>query len=170
MKKFLKYLWKWLVILVVTYTFISVTSSFISPKYFWGLFFLSYSIPFVVGINLGMLLLYFLFKKHLWAIVLGVVVSFFGISNNWSWKSDANDGTANYSLMTYNVRLFDLYNWLDGNNWDGWKARTDNGKTLDSLFSTIQEANTDFLCIQEFYNTEKGVYQTKKKLHEITHK
>jgi endonuclease/exonuclease/phosphatase family metal-dependent hydrolase len=162
MKRFFKYIWKWLVILVLTYTIISVISSFIPPKFFWGLYFLSYSVPFVVGINLCMFLFYFLFKKHFWLIALSTAVAFFGVSNNWSWKSDANDGTANYSVLTYNVRLFDLYNWLEGQHWDVWKPRTDNGATLDSLYSTITGADADFICFQEFYNQKKGDYETAK--------
>jgi len=117
-----------------------------------------------VGINLAVLLLYFLFKKHFWIIAISTAFSIFGISNNWSWKSDVNDGTANYSLMTYNVRVFDLYNWLDRKTWDTWEARTDNGATLDSLYSTILESDADFLCIQEFINQKKGVYQSEKYL------
>ncbi|MFT6717338.1 MAG: endonuclease/exonuclease/phosphatase family metal-dependent hydrolase [Saprospiraceae bacterium] len=170
MKRFLKFLWKWLVILVLTYTFISVISSYIPPKYFWGLFFLSYSVPLVVGINLAMLLLNLLFKNHFWPIALSTVVAIFGISNNWSWSNDTNDGTANYSVMSYNVRLFDLYNWLDGKNWDGWKARTDNGATLDSLYSTITESNADFVCIQEYFNQKKGEYQSTKYLKDQGYK
>ena len=162
MKKLFKFLWKWLVILVLTCTFISVFSSFIPPKYFWGFFFFSYSAPFMIGINAALLLLYLFIKKRFWLIAISMALSIYGVANNWSLGGSENDGTANYSLLSYNVRVFDLYNWLDGKKWDGWKPRTDNGATLDSLYSTIIGSNADFLCFQEFYNQKNGDYETVK--------
>lgn len=101
-----------------------------------------------------------LFKKHFWPLAISTCISIFGISNNWSFKSDRDDGTANYAVLSYNVRLFDLYNWLDGTSWSEWRARTDNGATLDSLYHTITKSEADFICIQEFYNQTKGDYET----------
>lgn len=100
-------------------------------------------------------------------LLLSVFLAVFGLSNNWSWNVPTESSTANYSLMTYNIRLFDWYNWLDGKSWDGWKARTDNGATLDSLYTLIKTQNTDFFCVQEFFNQSKGTYQTEKYLKSI---
>jgi endonuclease/exonuclease/phosphatase family metal-dependent hydrolase len=155
-----------MVILILTYTFVSVIASFIPPKFFWGLFFLSYSMPIVLVLNVIALGLYFFIKKHFWLVALSLGISLFGIANNWSWKESTNDGTANYSLMSYNVRLFDLHNRLDGKRWEGWKARTDNGATLDSLYKTITGGNTDFVCLQEYFNQPKGEYQSTKYFQE----
>ena len=167
MKQFLHFLWKWLIIVLLTCSMVSVISSFISPEYFWGLYFFSYGIPFFLVLNSLMLFLCFFIKKHFWLITLSTVISIYGISNNWSWAESKDDGTANYSLMTYNVRLFDFYNWLEGKSWEKWKARSDNGTTLDSLYQTIKASNTDFLCIQEYFNQTTGAYTSNKFMRSI---
>ena len=45
--------------------------------------------------------------------------------------------------MSYNVRLFDFYNWLQRDTWDDWEERKDNGAILDSIYSTIKSTNPD---------------------------
>ena len=44
--------------------------------------------------------------------------------------------------MSYNVRLFDLYNW------------NENKESKAQIMSLINEVNPDVLCIQEYYFTE----------------
>lgn len=95
-------------------------------------------------------------------VILSIGLTVFGLQNNWAWNSSSDDNTASYSLLTYNVRLFDLYNWLDGKAWDEWKERTDNGAVLDSLKATIIKPNPDFICFQEYFSQDKGDYQIEK--------
>ncbi|MFM7823984.1 MAG: endonuclease/exonuclease/phosphatase family protein, partial [Bacteroidota bacterium] len=44
-------------------------------------------------------------------------------------------------VLSFNVRLFDLYNW------------TDSEKTRQRIFSTIEELNPDIICFQEFFSS-----------------
>ena len=43
-------------------------------------------------------------------------------------------------VLSYNVRLFDLYNW------------TENLQTRQKILKMLKEENADILCLQEFYN------------------
>jgi endonuclease/exonuclease/phosphatase family metal-dependent hydrolase len=59
-----------------------------------------------------------------------------------------NHKTTNYSgskikVMSYNVRLFDVYNW---------ENHKENKK---EIFNYIYRENPDIICIQEFYNNKK---------------
>ena len=55
--------------------------------------------------------------------------------------------------MSYNVRLFDLYNW------------SDNKTTRDKIFDQLGGQNADILCFQEFFYTEqKGQFETRDTL------
>ena len=162
MKNFLIKAWKWIILLVLFYSALCVASSFISSEYFWGFYFLAYSLPIAIVLNIVLFVLLLVFKKHVILILVSNVIVLFGLSNNWSFSTSTEDGTANYSLLSYNVRLFDLYNWLDGQAWDEWKERTDNGAVLDSLQKSILEPDADFLCFQEFFNQSRGDYKTEK--------
>lgn len=44
-----------------------------------------------------------------------------------------------YKIMSYNVRLFDLYNW------------TNNKQTRNQIFNLLAEESPDIVCFQEFY-------------------
>ena len=67
--------------------------------------------------------------------------------------NEASEEQAKLSIMSYNVRLFDLYNWTDGKN------------TRNQIFDFLKENPTDVICFQEFYHTErKGVFDTRDTL------
>ena len=53
--------------------------------------------------------------------------------------------------MSYNVRLFDLYNW------------NENEKSKSEIFKLIHEENPDILCLQEYYftNDENLPFETR---------
>lgn len=51
-------------------------------------------------------------------------------------------------IMSYNVRLFDLYNW------------TDNIRSRNKIFNLIKIQNADILCFQEFYYDETNHFNT----------
>ncbi len=58
--------------------------------------------------------------------------------------------------MSYNVRLFDLYNWSEGS------------KTRDSIISLLQTRDVDIFCFQEFYHTNrKGIFETRDTLLQV---
>ena len=63
-------------------------------------------------------------------------------------------------IMTFNVRLFDLYQWKTEKKY----------KTRSRIFKMIGEQNPDILCMQEYYsNKEKGfdVKDTLKKVDSL---
>ena len=167
MKGFFSKIWKWKVILVMAFSFLCVISSFLPPSWFWGLYFLSYALPVALVFNLLLMGFYLFFKKHFWLISISTTLCFIGFRNNVSFGGKEQDVTAAYSLMSYNVRLFDFYNWLDGKAWDKWKERTDNGAVLDSIYETLELSNADFLCLQEFFNQKSGEYRTEKTLRDM---
>jgi len=66
-------------------------------------------------------------------------------------------------ILSYNVRLFDLYNW------------SNNVQTRDKIFDFLKEQDADILCFQEFYYDETRNFETldtllkfQKAIHEHT--
>lgn len=59
-------------------------------------------------------------------------------------------------VMSYNVRLFDLYNWSEGS------------QTRDSIIDQLRSREADILCFQEFYHTNrKGIFETRDTLIQV---
>lgn len=56
----------------------------------------------------------------------------------------ASDFGKRFKIMSYNVKLFDLYNWNDNLN------------TRNAFFDLIQHQDADILCFQEFYSSDGG--------------
>ena len=140
--------------------FISSLITTISPTDFGIAPFIAYSLPAWILVNLSYLILVF-YKKKYW-IISGafLIVGFWGLHNTYSIIGSSNKG--DIRVMSYNVRLFDVYNWLQRDTWDNWQERKDDGAILDSIYSTIKEANPDVISFQEYFNQTFGTYKTKR--------
>lgn len=58
-----------------------------------------------------------------------------------------------FKVMSYNVRLFDLYNW------------SKNKQTRDAIFDIFHKEDPDILCLQEFfYSSDRQFFHTKTSL------
>lgn len=134
-------------------TLVSTSSFGIAP-------FIAYSLPAWVIINVSYLILV-LYKKKYW-IISGVFFSIgiWGLHNTYAILGSTNKG--DIRVMSYNVRLFDFYNWLQRDTWDDWEERKDNGAILDSIYSTIKSTNPDIISFQEYFNQPFGTYKTKR--------
>lgn len=110
-----------------------------------ALFGLAY--PVLVIVNL-VLLLYWALKKHrqVWFFVLVMALGFNHHRHFFqlSTSGTAVEGASQLKVMSYNVRLFDLYNW------------TDNMNTRNRIFELIELEAPDVLCFQEFYHDQQG--------------
>jgi endonuclease/exonuclease/phosphatase family metal-dependent hydrolase len=143
----------------------SYLSPYISPVLFWPIAFIGLIFPVLYIINI-LFLIYWCngFKKPIWAnliillIGIGNISSFFGTSPN---SSSSNE---NIKVLTYNVRLFNKYNWLKETN------------IKNEIFNFFRKENADILCIQEFYTPDEipnlnytdrhiGVQSKKSKWH-----
>ncbi len=57
------------------------------------------------------------------------------------------ESSAAFTVMSYNVRLFDLYNW------------TGNGKTRAKIYEYLKLENPDILCFQEYFTSDNPTYK-----------
>lgn len=123
----------------------SYLSLFISPVNFWPLAFSGLAYPVFLICNLFFILFWLVFLKKyfilsLITILLGynqirTFIKFSGAENKLFTEN-------NIKVMSYNVRLFDLYNW-----------RNESSKTTRSaIFDLINTESSDILCLQEYYS------------------
>jgi len=104
--------------------------------------------PYFLGINVIFLLYWIIrFNKYL---LLSLVVISLGWSHllnfmpfNFSGNNSHENSEEEISFLSYNVRTFDKYNWSKEEN------------ANDNIFFTINEANADIVCIQEFSSSRR---------------
>jgi len=124
---------------------LSYSSLYISPGQFWPIAFAGLAYPVFVLCNLFFVLFWLVFLKKyfilsLITILLGynqikTYIKFSGSEHKLSFEKSLN-------VMSYNVRLFDLYNW-----------RNESSKmTQSAIFGLIHSESPDILCIQDYYS------------------
>lgn len=77
---------------------------------------------------------------------LALLLSWGSIAKHISFNLNHDRAESNFSIMSYNVRLFDLYNW------------TENKTTRNEIFEYLKTENPDIICFQEFFNTNDPRY------------
>ncbi|HNX43141.1 MAG TPA: endonuclease/exonuclease/phosphatase family protein [Bacteroidales bacterium] len=131
--------------IVVLFLLLAYLSRYISPETFWPLAFFGLFYPVILIINIFFILFWLVYLKRyflisLIAILLGYsyLISFFSIGNHHDKTGDSED----IKVMSYNVRLFNLY---------GWKGNT-HREMRKAIFDLIKTESPDILCIQEYYS------------------
>lgn len=117
---------------------------FIKPSLFPYLSFMSLSVPILIIINL-LFFVYWLVKLKkqfilsLFVLLIGYnqVLSFFKLSDNLERVSPDT-----ISVMSYNVRLFNLYNWIDSD-------------VENDITSFIDNQEPDVINMQEYRSTDR---------------
>jgi exonuclease III len=57
--------------------------------------------------------------------------------------------------MSFNVRLFDLYNW------------SGNEKTRKSIMDFLQHEHPDILCFQEYFHCDEGAFRNNEEVSSL---
>jgi hypothetical protein len=131
---------------------LSYLSPFIKPSSFYIIPFFGLIYPITFGCAI-LLLIYLIFRKSIWALlILGTILiggklhfRTFGI--NFPISHLAEDETDSLlRLMSYNVRLFGLYDW---------KADEIKEKR-EAIFTFLEHVDADVICFQEFYHHENS--------------
>lgn len=132
----------------------------LNPEGFGFAPFLAYGLPGFMVINISYLLLVF-YKKKYWLICgIFLFIGIWGLKNTFAFNTTSDE--SDLKVMSYNVRLFDVYNWLQRATWDDWEERKDNGLILDSIYKTVLAQDAEVLCFQEYFNQPLGTYKTKR--------
>ena len=137
---------------VLILLFFSFLSQFISPGTFWLPAFTGLAFPylFIVFLIFFVFILFRGYKKHILIFIPCLLYGLY-LSNRFYhpgfFNSDApENGTI--KVMSYNVRLFDLYNWKN------------NHKNKKPIYKFLEEEKADILCLQEYYYQNDGGFPT----------
>lgn len=127
-------------IIIAFITLLSYLSYFISPLQFSFISFISLSIPVLILLNILFVLVWLVkFKKQFLLSALVLAMGYPYLTKFYSFSEKKILLTKDLKLMSYNVRMFNLYNWIENDSID------------ENMYNFITNANPDILCIQEFY-------------------
>jgi endonuclease/exonuclease/phosphatase family metal-dependent hydrolase len=139
----------WLNLLAVVALLLSYVSIRVSPNSFWPLAFFGIGYPFLLLANALCIGWWLLFRrKRIWPSFIAIVIGFGHVGEyvQLSGEEDAPDGSsAPFKVMSWNVRIFDLYNW------------THNAQSKEEMLDLIRLEDADILCMQEFVYVDKKV-------------
>ncbi len=128
---------------------ISYLSPFVHPEKIWVIPFFGLLYPIFFFINIVLLVLFVVFRSK-WSFVVLFVLLIGGTLHLRQFafgnKVKMIESNSSFTVMSYNVRLFDLYNWsVDRSNINRRK-----------IFSFLNDNQPDIACFQEFYHQDKS--------------
>ena len=114
---------------------------FVAPKNFPVLSVLSLGVPFLIIINVVFFLYWLVkLKKQFSISLLVLVIGYITFGSLYKFSSSGNIYSEDdLKVMNYNVRLFNLYNWIPEKD------------IVSKITTLIQEQNPDILSIQEYH-------------------
>ncbi|RKE92307.1 endonuclease/exonuclease/phosphatase family protein [Ichthyenterobacterium magnum] len=113
---------------------------YIEPKKFAFLSVLSLAVPFLIIVNI-LFVVYWLLrvKKQLLISLIVLIIGYSYLSSLYKFSSSKDiDDSENISVMNYNVRLFNVFGWIEDES------------VNENIVSFISEEKPDILCIQEY--------------------
>ncbi len=132
-------------IVVTVLTFVAYVLPFLAPKMFPLLSVLTLILPLFLILN-ALFFIYWLLQLKRQVILSGLVlllgITFINKFYKFS-SSDSDKEEKDFTVMSYNVRLFNLFDWIPDR------------KVGDTILSFINEQNPDILCIQEYSENAK---------------
>jgi endonuclease/exonuclease/phosphatase family metal-dependent hydrolase len=122
----------------------------ISPAEFWPAELIAISYPYLLFLNI-LFVVFWIFTRYKYSLI-SIAAILFGYAQltllfQFNFKSPETKTENAFSIMSFNVRLFDLYNW------------TGNLKTRSEIFDQLKKEQPDIICFQEYYNSDKGDFQ-----------
>lgn len=130
-------------IVLAVLTFLAYVLPFLAPKFFPFLSVLTLILPLFLILNALFIIYWAIQLKR--QVILSAIVLLLGISFiNRFYKfssADLPESEKDFTVMSYNVRLFNLFEWLPKDN------------VTEEIRTFINDQNPDILCLQEFSNS-----------------
>ena len=136
----------------ILFLLLSYLASYISPAgSFWWLQLIALGYGFLLLLNLSFVLFWIIAGRYIfWYSAIVIILGYskiFGIVEprmaSGSEPVKAVDAVFPFKVMSFNVRLFDLYNWFHSN------------ETRGKIFSFLKNESPDIVCFQEYYTSDR---------------
>ena len=125
--------------IVAAISLVAFLSYFISPNTIPLVSFIGLSIPFLLILNILFIIYWVIrLKKQFLISTIVLLIGIQYVTKLYSFSEQKVLLTGDIKIMSYNVRMFNLYNWIEKEGVD------------QSIFDFINSQKPDILCIQEF--------------------
>ncbi len=120
---------------------LSYLAPHISPSTFlWPIAFLGLLYPILLLTNLVFTLYWFVsFKRYFWSNFFIILIGWGQFSTLINIESKKTNTEDSFTVMSYNVRLFNVYKWINNKN------------VKNEIVDYINTVKPNILCLQEFY-------------------
>ena len=120
---------------------LSYLAPYISPSTFlWPIAFLGLLYPILLLANLLFMLYWIItFKRYFWSNLFIILLGWGQLNALINIKVAESDMEEDFKVMSYNVRLFNVYEWIDNKN------------VKSDIVDFINTEQPNILCLQEFY-------------------
>ena len=131
----------------------------ISPESFWVFEPLSYTYPFIVIINILFLIFWAIRRSKYAFISLAIIIMGYDklalMYQPPMFVMESPVSKNQFKVMSYNVRLFDLYNW------------SGNQKTRSEIFDMLKKESPQVVCFQEYYHSDEKSFSNNDTLSSL---
>ncbi len=137
-------------------------SMYVSPEKYWQLAFFGLAYPFILGFNILFIAFWLIQSPQKIALSLLVIIIGFGNIGKYyqfSGKALPEEHHDFVKVMSYNVKLFDLYNY--NKNW------TYNYTGRNEIFQYLRQEKPDIIAFQEYFHDSKNQFTTRDSLMKI---
>jgi endonuclease/exonuclease/phosphatase family metal-dependent hydrolase len=120
--------------------FLSSLALYIKPSAISAAPILSLATPVLLLVNVILLIYWIVFglKKQLLLSLIALIISFFIFPTPYKFKSNNDSSENGLSIMSYNVRKFNIFEWIDDKN------------ITSKIDAFIQKEEPDILALQEY--------------------
>ncbi len=138
---------------------LSYLSAYTSPQDLWILSFFGLTYPLILIINFGFVIYWAIKRKYLLIYsLITILIGWNHLSNTFqirlSRKQPADlDNT--FTFLSYNVRLFNLYNWID------------DPSVKNNIYEFLLSEDPDILCVQEYFFNINDPYNNSRNFQRL---
>ena len=137
-------------------------SMYVSPEKYWQLAFFGLAYPFILGFNI-LFIAYWLIQspKKIALSLLVIIIGFGNIGKYYQFSGKAlpQEHDDFVKVMSYNVKLFDLYNY--NKDW------TYNYTGRNEIFQYLRQEKPEIIAFQEYFHDSKNQFTTRDSLIRI---
>ncbi len=115
---------------------------YVSPRIAPSFSVISLTIPVLITINIAFVMYWLIgLKRQATLSLFCLLIGYFVSSPLYIFKSNKKQANNTFSVMNYNVRMFNTFNWIEEDN------------IAQKINDFIKTKNPDILCIQEFHSS-----------------
>lgn len=148
--------------MVIILLLISYSAIFCNPNTLWIIAFFGLAYPFIMSANLVFIAIWLLIRpKYALYSAFFILIGFSQVSSfyQFSGETKPDDSKDSLKVMSFNVRLFDLYNY--NKNW------TYNFEGRNQIFNFLRQEQPDVVCFQEYFHNSTNEFCTTDSLKAI---